>query len=419
MQVIQYPQQSRRVPFTETQFTSTSSSQINTTRSDTKPNLKKEIAADLSRDESEVLSATRNLLKAAVTYLIDFIITELLQNLSNPNSECSTTRPAETPPTTPVTPSSTETSDPISTGDLAHETSTDENVPEPITSEPLDTPNTPLTNAADSVAKPLPMATVLKNSLIPNPDGNYHEEQLAHGITLFLLQRDYGKAAPAYEKTVKEFMAKPRASFEDAVKVGLKAVVSSNLISRSNAETIHGKAFRAAQLDKNLDTLFDDKGGAGDTTIAARDATYAIRKARETLTKIENKEIAAPKRSLDAASNAAPHSSSATASAQTLSASSSDERSGFLWKPISEKNGKLVTVLPKSLTGSISKVSLLSNGETLESGLYSGVANGEREHFRFKKPGASYPSGTVVRVTTKNGETIDFPVPNTGTRFEG
>ena len=93
---------------------------------------------------------------------------------------------------------------------------------------------------------------------------------------------------------------------------------------------------------------------------------------------------------------------------------------GFLWKPSSESDGRLVVLLPSTFTQSVHSVSLASpSGKTdLEGGKYSGIGNGGRLHFRFGKSGSSYPDGTNVVVTFVDGSTLRIPIKDTGTRVE-
>lgn len=77
----------------------------------------------------------------------------------------------------------------------------------------------------------------------------------------------------------------------------------------------------------------------------------------------------------------------------------------FLWKPVSESDSKLAIVIPKELTGKVKEVRILSpdGKKSLAKGKFSGVANGDREHYRFSKPGAQYPDGAIVVITLENG----------------
>jgi hypothetical protein len=93
---------------------------------------------------------------------------------------------------------------------------------------------------------------------------------------------------------------------------------------------------------------------------------------------------------------------------------------GFLWKPVSDKNGDLVVLLPKKLTGKIDEVRVLSadGKRTLETGRYSGVGNGNREHFRFSQPGTSYPDGSIVLIQLNDGTTRHMKIKETSKRVE-
>ena len=83
---------------------------------------------------------------------------------------------------------------------------------------------------------------------------------------------------------------------------------------------------------------------------------------------------------------------------------------GFRWKPVSDSNGNLVVLLPSQYNGKVSSVSV--NGER---GSFSGIANGNRTHWRFSKPGAAYGSNARVVATTSGGN-VSWTVPNGGSR---
>jgi hypothetical protein len=66
----------------------------------------------------------------------------------------------------------------------------------------------------------------------------------------------------------------------------------------------------------------------------------------------------------------------------------------FLWKPVSDNFGKLVVILPASFA---SVNSITVSGARTESSTRSAIGNGQRPHYRFSLPGASY--GKNIRVT--------------------
>jgi hypothetical protein len=90
----------------------------------------------------------------------------------------------------------------------------------------------------------------------------------------------------------------------------------------------------------------------------------------------------------------------------------------FLWKPASDKDGKLAILLPSRMTGKVKSVKVLdAKGEkTLATGKYSGVGNGDREHFRFTKSGSQFPKGAMVEITLSSGEKRRVTIENTAQR---
>ncbi len=91
----------------------------------------------------------------------------------------------------------------------------------------------------------------------------------------------------------------------------------------------------------------------------------------------------------------------------------------FLWKPKSEKDGKLAILLPKQYTGKVVSVEVMGpdGQQRLAQGKPSGVGNGDREHFRFNSPGEAFPDRSVVRVTLKDGSTREVEIKETSARF--
>ncbi|MBM3460513.1 MAG: hypothetical protein FJX76_00235 [Armatimonadetes bacterium] len=97
-----------------------------------------------------------------------------------------------------------------------------------------------------------------------------------------------------------------------------------------------------------------------------------------------------------------------------------DAPAGFLWKPTSDSDGNLVILLPPNYAGKVQSVRVLSpDGQVLDEGKFSGVGNGDRPHFRFKKPGASFPNGSQVEITMNDGSKQTITIENTSMRNEG
>lgn len=91
---------------------------------------------------------------------------------------------------------------------------------------------------------------------------------------------------------------------------------------------------------------------------------------------------------------------------------------GFLWKPVSENDGRLVILLPAQYRGVVKSVAVKdSEGNTLEMGRFAGdVHNGGRPHFRFDKSGGAY--GANIYTVADVGKLVHWPIPNGAARTE-
>ena len=96
-----------------------------------------------------------------------------------------------------------------------------------------------------------------------------------------------------------------------------------------------------------------------------------------------------------------------------------DGDEGFVFKPHSDHEGKLVILLPAELANQVASVLLEDeNGNVVEHGSSSGHANGGREHFRFTKPGEDYPQNLTVRITENNQATHTYFIPDPAQRYD-
>lgn len=114
--------------------------------------------------------------------------------------------------------------------------------------------------------------------------------------------------------------------------------------------------------------------------------------------------------------------SSVSSSASTTSASDSVKQLAktgqFLWKPKAEKDGKLVVLIPKKFGRAKAVRVLSSDGKTvLASGKYSGIANGDRAHYRFSKAGAEFPPGSIVEIVRQNGQKEQLSIKDPSKRL--
>lgn len=220
------------------------------------------------------------------------------------------------------------------------------------------------------------------------------------------------------------------ASEEKAAKFALRDLTRRGTLTKDQATQIYSRCFQAAQSDGNTGALSDGVDVPGALTKVIQAADSALTTARTTLSALSDGTQTLTTRSLG--ESTAKLDGTATGGGKKVSAAvdgsaagSSDSASpvdgvdGFLFKPVSDTQGKLVVVLPKELTGKISKVVLRSmTGEELESGQYGGVGNGEREHFRYNKPGGSYPANLFVEVQLKGGGTKNYSIADPSKRYD-
>lgn len=101
-----------------------------------------------------------------------------------------------------------------------------------------------------------------------------------------------------------------------------------------------------------------------------------------------------------------------------LRARKSNLEGGFLWKPISDSDRRLAVLLPENVSGKVRTVRILSpDGESLlATGRFTGIGNGDREHYRFSKPGSSFPNGAIVEVLMQDGSTRRVLIEKTALR---
>lgn len=148
-----------------------------------------------------------------------------------------------------------------------------------------------------------------------------------------------------------------------------------------------------------------------------------IEQSKETPSETTPKKTATPKRTPTPKKTTTPKKSTKSkkpASSKTSTKSSTLKNSNgeFLWKPKSDKDGKLAVLLPKSLTGAVSKVQIVSpDGESIiATGKAAGVGNGDREHFRFNKAGGEFPDGALVEITLEDGSKQTVTIKETNNR---
>lgn len=273
----------------------------------------------------------------------------------------------------------------------------------------------PDNKAADKSSQSTDFDKTLKAFITPDGANKVSEEDLFSALVQERIKKEKGddalKAFQEMLKTSKESMRKPDGfiPMEDATKDALLKFQAAGKLTVDEANKIYSQAFDGAQLDANTEALYDGRGGKNDPTIAVATMEQALMGSRVKVGKFDSGETKVKMRNLLEPSNG-------KVSAPTGAAGDA----GFLFKPESEKDKKLVVLLPPKLAGLVTGVRLMSpSGDLLEAGNYSGNGNGGRDHYRFSKAGGEYPDGLTVEATLKSGEVVRYKIAETSERFEG
>lgn len=247
----------------------------------------------------------------------------------------------------------------------------------------------------------------IRGILKPDAQGDVHEEELFAAVASYLVGKQGGaEASERFLQVLQEKIATPGASVEGAAIEALQTIVDEGLIPAETGDAIYAQAFASAQLDDDAEALFDGRGSEGDPTIAKAPLDEALESARAKLEAFAAGTEEATPRSL--------------ADARPTGGKTAELGDGFLFKPRSEGDGNLVVLLPETLTGGVVGIELTDeDGDIIEAGDATGVANGGREHFRFDRPGGDYPAGVTVRVTLESGEVITRKIDDPSRREEG
>ena len=311
-------------------------------------------------------------------------------------------------------------------------TNTDTSVPVVPTTTTDPTATTPPTTATTSA-----FDSEMQKLISPNGAGEVSEENLFGAVIYDRLNKSKGadaaKAyATAYEAN-KASMAKPNGyvPLEDAAKEALRSLVSGGTLTAEEGDKVYSDSFAASQLDSNTSVLFDDMGGGNDPTKAVESLEKALLLASAAVGKLDSGEVTAETRSLseESVTKAAFLSGVGAVGAATVggtsetgvatAASPVDGPNGFLFKPVSDSTGKLAVLAPESLADMIvSTVLKDAEGNKIEEGTYSGNGNGGRDHYRFSKPGGSYPPNLSVEITLKNGAVKSYTIPDPSKRYD-
>ncbi len=277
--------------------------------------------------------------------------------------------------------------------------------------------STQLTSQSGQSVVPGLFETTLKEMLSPDSKGQINEEQLFAALISERLTSMKGTEAAEefevrYQAQQKEFQRADGYIFlEDSARKALESMSDDGILSLEEAETIHGQAFQGAQFDENVNTLYDSLG----STMAVTMIEMAIQSAESAITEFDEGTVTAGRLAFDMKDMPVQSVPVQSESAALAAGSYSD---GLIWKPASDTNGDVVIILDSYLKDNIDSVTLHdSNGNTLEE---KGVARSddrERSIIFFNRPGAEYPDNMTVRVSLKDGDTIQYLVANPSKRL--
>jgi hypothetical protein len=271
---------------------------------------------------------------------------------------------------------------------------------------------------------------------------NVSEEELFAGVMQQRVNSLKGDGTGEEFKTIVANSKSSMSSWEDAAKSALNQFMESGKISREEGNSIYSESFSAAQLDDKADALFDDKGGAGDPTIAIAAVDQAISQAKAKIGSLTDGKAAATARDISEANTGYQYKNGSASSASTssflevqkLSATDSgilgnalkpqgrkfDGSGGFLYKPVSDNEGKLAIILPEEFTNEINQLLLRDkDGKKIEEGRFTSNGDyGKQAKYVFSKQGGGYPDDLTVEVTTKDGKTTSWHIPDASARFD-
>lgn len=93
--------------------------------------------------------------------------------------------------------------------------------------------------------------------------------------------------------------------------------------------------------------------------------------------------------------------------------------SGFLWKPQSDNDKKLVVLFPTGFVGRHKEAYVIGADGVRENGKFSGESsNGNRVHYRFGKAGGSYKAPALAVIKLKDGSVFSYKIANPAARTE-
>ncbi len=283
----------------------------------------------------------------------------------------------------------------------------------------------PQTGGAGVAKNINPAAAAFVDAIKPADGKNISEEQL---FALGAFIRTAALAGPAAaQKFLEQFAAQASklgagggsVPVEKATVAALQDMVKSGALPAEQADRIYSEAFAGAQLDRDASQLFDGTGGPNDPTQATAPLEQGLGSLFDRLNGFGNGQSAAPRKLAEARPDARPTTAPGGSAPGSRGGIRVDGPQGFLFKPVSDSDGKLVVLLPKKFSGKVKSLVIRdSTGKVIDKGRATGIGNGDREHFRFKKAGASYPPNVTVEVTLEDGTTKSWPIGDPSQRYD-
>lgn len=282
------------------------------------------------------------------------------------------------------------------------------------------------TDAASSAAVEPTVSDAIR-AFLPQGASEVDEESLFMAILGQRIQEMKGDdAAQSYQARVQEHLeelsaAGQYASVELAARAALTDIYKEAVLTEEEAQTLHAQAFKSAQLDANPDSLYDGRGGDNDPTVTISEISKALSSAEALLAKFDSGEEDPGTMPLDLGNTGIEDVGRGGESASADGVYGGEVVAfggGFVFKPVSEKDGNLVVLLPSEFAGEILSLKLFgTDGTLIETGDDQGETNGNRPTFRFDRPGADYPSNLRVVATLADGTEKSYTIPDPSLRY--
>lgn len=285
---------------------------------------------------------------------------------------------------------------------------------------------------------------LLKNFLPADNNANVSEEELfsaAAGERINALKGAEGLKAYQDALAIEKQALTRSDGFvetEQATINALNKLVADGVISAEEGDSVYTDSFAAAQLDDNKDTLFDNRGSDNDPSVAVAKMSEVMQKIKSYMENIETTRSSEPLKSLASAGQTGSNLTSALSGAfgadlsgfgTGVSESGAvvpngtyvDGSEGFLFKPITDNDGRLGVLFDQSWTYNLANVRLLDqSGNLVEDGLRTtaGIAETGREKFIFSKKGGDYQDNLTVEVTFKDGAIKTYAIADPSKRYD-